>query len=233
MRLLAIETATEWCSVALWHDGETAALETRAGNRHAERVLPMLEQLLAGCGTAVSQLDAIAFGAGPGSFTGLRIGCGVVQGIAVARDLPVLGIPTLETMAEECGATRVVAALDARMGEVYCAAYERAGELWREVHPPGCVAPERVLRPAGGGWTGCGNGFSVYRAALESALRGALLHCAPLVRPSAAAVARLAAPRLAAGAGVDAAFAAPVYLRDKVALTTAEQQRVMRPARVV
>lgn len=233
MRLIAIETATDWCSVALWHDGETAALETRAGNRHAERVLPMLEQLLALAGTAMSQLDAIAFGAGPGSFTSLRIGCGVAQGLAAARDLPVLGIPTLETIAEESGAARVIAALDARMGEVYCAAYATAGRAWQEVHAPGCVAPERVPRPAGSDWTGCGNGFAVYRASLESALRGALLHCAPLVRPSAAGVARLAAPRFAAGAGVDAALARPVYLRDKVALTTAEQLRVKRPARVV
>ena len=233
MRLIAIETATEWCSVALWHDGETAALETRAGNRHADRVLPMLEQLLASAGTAMSQLDAIAFGAGPGSFTGLRIGCGVAQGIAFARDLPVLGISTLEAIAEESGAASVIAALDARMGEVYCAAYRRAGKLWREVHPPECIAPAHAPRPAGADWTGCGNGFTLYRAALESALRGALLHCAPLVRPSAAGVARLAAPRLASGAGVDAALAAPLYLRDKVALTTAEQQRVKRPARVV
>jgi tRNA threonylcarbamoyladenosine biosynthesis protein TsaB len=232
MRLIAIETATEWCSVALWHDGETAALETRAGNRHAERVLPMLEQLLASAGISIAQLDAIAFGAGPGSFTGLRIGCGVAQGLAFARDLPVLGISTLEAMAEESGAPRVIAALDARMGEVYLAAYEKTGESWREALAPGCAAPERVPCPAGGDWTGCGNGFTAYRAALETALRGALRDCAPQVRPSAVAVARLAAPRFAAGAGMDAALAAPLYLRDKVALTTAEQQRLKRPARV-
>ena len=231
MRVIAIETATEWCSVALWQDGETAALETRAGNRHAERVLPMLEQLLARAGCAIGQIDAIAFGAGPGSFTGLRIGCGVAQGLAFARDLPVLGVATLEAMAEESGAPRVIAALDARMGEVYFAAYERAGPKWREVCAPECAAPGRVPRPAGDGWTGCGDGFTVHRAALGSALRGALRHCLPQLRPGAVAVARLAAPRLAAGAGVDAALAAPVYLRDKVALTAAEQ-RLRRPAGV-
>lgn len=231
MRLIAIETATEWCSVALWHDGESAALEARAGNRHAERVLPMLEQLLASAGCTIAQLDAIAYGAGPGSFTGLRIGCGVAQGLAFAHDLPVFGVPTLETMAEESGAPRVIAALDARMGEVYCAAYEKAGGLWRETLAPACVPPASVRPPSGGDWTGCGNGFAAYRADLERALGEALGHCAPLVRPSAAAVARLAAPRLAAGAGVDAALAAPVYLRDKVALTSAEQQALKRPAR--
>lgn len=223
MRLIAIETSTEWCSVAMWHDGEIAALEARAGNRHAERVLPMLEQLLGSAGISTARLDAIAFGAGPGSFTGLRVGCGVVQGLAFARDLPVLGVPTLEAMAEESGAQRVIAALDARMGEVYCAAYERAAGSWREVLPARCVAPGEVPRPAGADWTGCGNGFAAYRTALGAALGGAMRHCMPLVRPSATAVARLAAPRLAAGAGLSPALAVPVYVRDKVALTAAEQ----------
>lgn len=228
MRIAAIETATEWCSVALWHGGEIASLETRAGNRHAERVLPMVEQLLARAGWAVAQLEGLAFGAGPGSFTGLRIGCGVVQGIAYARDLPVVGVSTLEAMAEESGVPRVIVALDARMGEVYYSAYERSEHRWIEVIAPMCVAPERVPRPQGTGWTGCGNGFAVYGAALENALHGALRCAASQVRPSAAAVARLAAPRFAAGEGVDAAFAAPVYLRDKVALTTDEQRRLKR-----
>ena len=228
MRFAAIETATEWCSVALWHDGEIAALEARAGNRHAERVLPMLEQLIAQAGGSIAQLEAIAFGAGPGSFTGLRIGCGVVQGIAFARDLPVLGVSTLEAMADESGASRVIVALDARMGEVYYAAYVLEDGRWLEVIAPMCVAPERVPRPQGIDWTGCGNGFAVYGAALETALLGALRCGVSQVRTSAIAVARLAAPRFAAGEGVDAVLAAPVYLRDKVALTTDEQQRLKR-----
>lgn len=230
MRLIAIETATEWCSVALWQDGESAALEARAGHRHAERVLPMIEQLLANAGGSIAQLDAIAFGAGPGSFTGLRVGCAIAQGLAYARDLPVLGVSTLEAMAEESGASRVIAALDARMREVYYAALEKLDGGWREVIAPACVVPERAPRPEGRDWTGCGNGFDVYRTALEGALQEALRHCAPQVRPSAIAVARLAAPRLAAGEGADAALAAPVYVRDKVALTTSEQQRHQRPA---
>ncbi|MBI3371419.1 MAG: tRNA (adenosine(37)-N6)-threonylcarbamoyltransferase complex dimerization subunit type 1 TsaB [Betaproteobacteria bacterium] len=228
MRIAAIETATEWCSVALWHDGEIEALETRAGNRHAERLLPMMEQLLARAGCAIAQLEALAFGAGPGSFTGLRIGCGVVQGIACARNLPVLGISTLEAMAEESGVSRVIVALDARMGEVYYSAYERGDGRWIEVIAPMCVAPQRVPRPQGNGWTGCGNGFAAYGAALETALHGVLRSAVSQVRPSATAVARLAAPRFAAGEGVDAALAAPVYLRDKVALTTHEQRRLKR-----
>jgi len=125
------ETSTEWCSVALWAGGEIAALERRAGARHSELALPMLERLLAAAGSAPGQLDAVAFGAGPGSFTGLRIACGLARrGSLFARGLPVIGISTLEALAEESGAARVVACLDARMREVYlCGAREtrRAG----------------------------------------------------------------------------------------------------------
>src|SRR6185295_8182176 len=127
MRFVALETSTEWCSVALWRDGEIAGLERRAGNRHSELALPMLENLLKKTNLTVAQLDAIAFGAGPGSFTGLRIACGIAQGLAFARGLPVLGVSTLEAMAEESGGTRVVACLDARMREVYYSAVEKTG----------------------------------------------------------------------------------------------------------
>src|SRR5687767_11703966 len=113
MKFASFETATDWCSVALWLDGETAGLEERVGHRHSERVLPMLEQLLAAAGIGAGELEAVAFGAGPGSFTGLRIACGVAQGIALARGIPTLGISTLEAIAEESGAARVVACLDA------------------------------------------------------------------------------------------------------------------------
>ena len=122
MKFAAIETSTEWCSVALWRDGELGAIEERAGSRHGELVLPMLDRLLAAAGLEVADLEAVAFGAGPGSFTGLRIACGIAQGLAFARGLPVLGVSSLEAMAEECGAARVVACLDARMGEVYYSA---------------------------------------------------------------------------------------------------------------
>jgi tRNA threonylcarbamoyladenosine biosynthesis protein TsaB len=216
MKIAAFETSTEWCSVALWLDGELAAAEARAGQGHSERVLPMLDALAASAGIAIGDLDAVAFGAGPGSFTGLRIACGVAQGIAYARGLPALGVSTLEAMAEEADAPRVVACLDARMGEVYYAAYERRGDRWHAAIPALCGAPASVPRPAGEGWIGCGNGFSAYGALGLGAVF-------PEIHPSAAAVARLAAPRLAAGEGVDAARALPVYVRDKVARTEAER----------
>ncbi|HEY8266538.1 MAG TPA: tRNA (adenosine(37)-N6)-threonylcarbamoyltransferase complex dimerization subunit type 1 TsaB [Steroidobacteraceae bacterium] len=214
MRFAALETSTDWCSVAVWLDGEVRALERRAPNRHSEYALPMLESLMQDGG----RLDAIAFGAGPGSFTGLRIACGLAQGLAFAHGLPVLGVSTLEATAEEAGAPRVVACIDARMREVYYAALEKRAGRWHEVVAAQCVPPDAAPRPPGEGWVGAGSGFAVYGDF-------GLKKIAPEVHPTAAAVARLAAPRLAAGEGVDAALAVPVYLRDKVALTLAEQRR--------
>jgi len=218
VKFAAFETSTEWCSVALWLDGELRAIEQRAGHRHGELALPMLESLLGPARLALADLQAVAFGAGPGSFTGLRIACGLAQGIAFARGLPVCGVSSLEAMAEESGATRVVACLDARMGEVYYAALEKQGARWREIVPAQCVAPGKAPHPPGEGWIGCGSGFAAYPELLE----GKLLAVRPEVHPTAIAVAQLAAPRLAAGEGVDAALALPVYLRDKVAFTTQE-----------
>jgi len=217
MRFAAIETSTEWCSVALSLDGEIAAAERRAGQRHSELALPMLEGLFNSFKIKASELDAIAFGAGPGSFTGLRIACGLAQGLALPRGLPVIGIPTLEALAEECGAERVVACLDARMHEVYYAALEKRGG-WRYIVPTQCVAPDAAQPPPGDGWAGCGSGFAVF----PSFLRNKITAMHPEIHPTALAVARLAAPRLAAGEGVDAAQAAPLYVRDKVALTSQE-----------
>jgi tRNA threonylcarbamoyladenosine biosynthesis protein TsaB len=219
MKFAAFETSTEWCSAAVWIDGEIAAVEERAGNRHGELVLPMLARLAAATGISIAQLDAVAFGAGPGSFTGLRIACGVAQGLAFARGLPVIGISSFEAMAEESGATRVVACLDARMHEVYYSAIEKTGLRWQEVIPAQCVAPASAPMPPGDGWTGCGNGFSAY----EEFFRNRFSSLEPEIHPSALAVARLAAPRFAAGEGVDAALAAPVYVRDKVAFTIEER----------
>jgi tRNA threonylcarbamoyladenosine biosynthesis protein TsaB len=184
MVFAALETSGEWCSVALSVRGEIAALERRAGHSHSELALPMLDQLLRQCGLSIRDLEAIAFGAGPGAFTGLRIACGLAQGLAVARGLPVLGVSSLHAMAHESGARRVQA----------------------------------LRLPAGDDWVGCGSGFAAYgNLGMKQVL--------PEVHPTALAVAQLAAARLAAGEGVDAAQAAPVYLRDKVAFTKQELER--------
>jgi tRNA threonylcarbamoyladenosine biosynthesis protein TsaB len=215
MRFAAFETSSEWCSVALFADGEVASLERRAGNRHSELALPMLAELLRSKALKASELEAVAFGAGPGAFTGLRIACGLAQGFAVARGLPVMPVSSLEALAQESGAERVVACIDARMHEVYYAALERSAGGWHEVVAAQCVAPAQAPRPPGEGWVGCGSGFSAYGNL-------GLKTVAPEVHATASAVAELAAPRLAAGEGVDAALAGPTYVRQKVAFTKQE-----------
>jgi tRNA threonylcarbamoyladenosine biosynthesis protein TsaB len=195
----------------------------RAGHRHAELILGEIEELLARAELGVADLHGIAFGAGPGSFTGLRIACGVAQGIAVARRLPVLGVGTLAAIAASTDAPRVVACLDARMGEVYHAAYEQQQDGLHEVIPPGLHRPGEVPLPEGDGWVGCGAGFTVHRAPLAARYGARLRAVLPEVFPSGAAVVRLATPRLAAGEGGDPAAAAPLYLRDRVALKTGER----------
>ena len=177
----------------------------------------MLERLFARTNTDAGMLDAVAFGAGPGSFTGLRIACGIAQGLAFARNLPVLGVSTLEALAWESGAGKVVACIDARMREVYSAAFEKG----REIVSPQCVRPEDAQVPPGEGWIGCGNGFAAY----PGLLAGKISAVKSEIHPTAFAVAQLAAPRLARGEGVDAAEAAPAYVRDKVAFTQEELQK--------
>jgi len=222
MRLAAIETSSDWCSVALWADGELTGIERRAPNRHSDLALPMLEELLEKSHFQLKDLQAVAFGAGPGAFTGLRIACGLAQGLALARDLPVLGISSFEAVAEEAAprdGTRVAVCIDARMSEIYYCALERRGGAWREVLAGQCVAPGAAALPPGDAWIGAGSGFAAYPDLFKN-----LPVRRPEIYPNARAVARLAAPRLAAGEGVDAAQAMPVYLRDKVAFTKAELQ---------
>jgi len=232
MRLIALESSAEWCSAALWRDGEIAVIERRADHRHGELLLPMVERLLAQAELGAHALDGVAFGAGPGSFTGLRIACGIAQGLALAHDLPVVGIPSLEALAERAqgadrtdGArgARVIACLDARMHEVYCAAFERSGEAWRAVVEAQCVKPGDIDLPPGEGWTGAGGGFAVHGDALRARLGAALAQVMPDLWPGAQAVVRLAAARFGRGEGVDAGLAQPHYVREKVALTSAER----------
>jgi tRNA threonylcarbamoyladenosine biosynthesis protein TsaB len=174
MNLLAIETATDSLSLAVLAGGRVHEATLAAGQRQAELILGEIDALLARAGLTVGALDGIAYGAGPGSFTGLRIACGVAQGIAAARRLPVLGVSTLAAIAEASGAARVVACLDARMGEVYHAAFEKRGAALHEVIASGLHRPELVPLPPGAGWTGCGGGFAAHRdgAAGRRAIRG-------------------------------------------------------------
>lgn len=223
MKILAIETSTEYCSAALWLDGPAGDQIELAGQKHSEMLLPMVDRLLRDATLKLSHLDGIAFGAGPGSFTGVRIACGVAQGLALGAQLPVVGVCTLEALAHGCGRDRVIAALDARMAEVYHAAYERRGGAWHAVSAPSLCAPQEAPRVQDAGWFGAGSGFLAHGDALRARYAENLAGIDTEAVPLARAIAALAAPLFAAGKGVDAAEALPLYLRDKVALKTSER----------
>lgn len=229
MKLLVLDTSTEWCSAALWLDGRIQARRMLAGQRHSSLLLPMVDELLREAGLALRQLDGIGYGAGPGSFTGLRIACAVTQGLALGAELPVVGVSTLESIAEQAGAVRVLTVLDARMAEVYWAAYQREAAGWRCITQPELALPEAVAVPAGGDWMGAGNGFAALGEALRPRLAAQLVRIDDTLMPDAAAMAALAAAAFARGEGMDAALAAPLYLRDKVALTV-DERRARQPA---
>ena len=224
MKLLVLDTSTEYCSAALSLDGQVLAFRVLAGQRHSALVLPMIEELLRDGGVTLRQLDGIAYGAGPGSFTGLRIACAVTQGLAFGAGLPVVGVSTLESIAEQTGADKVLTVLDARMAEVYWGAYEREVTRWRAVRAPQLALPESVAVPEGEGWVGAGNGFAVLGEMLRPRLAAQLTHIDETLMPDAAAMVPLALAAFERGEGVDPALAAPIYLRDKVALTVDERR---------
>lgn len=229
MKLLVLDTSTEWCSAALWLDGQICARRVLAEQRHSSLLLPMVDELLRETGLTLRQLDGIGYGSGPGSFTGLRIVCAVTQGLAFGADLPVVGVSTLESIAEQTGADRVLTVLDARMAEVYWAAYRRDGTGWRAATEPQLALPESVVVPDDGDWTGAGNGFVALGEVLRPRLAARLVRIDATLMPDAAAMAPLAARAFERGEGMDAALAAPIYLRDKVALTV-DERRARRPA---
>lgn len=223
MKLLALESSTESCSVALWLDGEVRALDALPGERNSQVLLPMVDGLLAAVHVKLGALDAVAFGMGPGSFTGLRVACGVAQGLAFGAGLPVVGVGTLMAMAEATRAERVVCCLDARMSEIYHAAYEKHEGTWRALVTPSLCKPDLAPELPAGNWTACGNAFSAYGGQLVARYRGRLAEILPEVLPNARQIAKLAVSELALGNGVSAERAEPYYLRDKVALRVDER----------
>ena len=227
MKLLAIETATEACSVAVLVDGEVRERFEIAPRRHAELTLPWAEQLLAEAGVAKSQLDAIAVGRGPGAFTGVRLAIALAQGIALALDRPLLPVSTLAALAMRADAGEgadILAAIDARMGEIYAASFRRAGdEVFATSHEI-VIAPADHGVPAGDGWFGVGTGFAAADAVLASRLQGRWAGIDAGALPHAADVARLGALAFARGEAVAPERIEPAYLRNNVALTIAEQQ---------
>lgn len=233
VRLLAIESATARCSAALLVGGQLVQREAPAGARNSEVLLPMVQSLLAGAGIKLASLDAIAFGAGPGAFTGLRVACGIAQGLALGSGLPVIPVGTLEVVAETflpwqgAGAApeRVLAGLDARMQEAYWAELTRRGNGdWQVVRGPLLAAAQVLPLPPGQGWIGVGDAFAVFAETLQRRL-GTCCSSAPehAGLPDAAALARLAALRWLDGGAIDPEQAQPLYVRDKVALTSRER----------
>lgn len=224
MKLLAFETSTEACSVALWIDGGVRERFELAPRRHAELALPWADQLLAEAGIAKSQLDGIAVGRGPGAFTGVRLAIALGQGIALALDRPLVPVSTLAALAFDGAGERVLAAIDARMGEVYFAAFERRDGELRVRAPEMVIAPALAPVPDGDGWIGVGTGFGAAQEALQTRLHGRLARVDATALPRAAAVARLGVAAFARGEALPPERVEPAYLRDNVALTLAQQQ---------
>jgi tRNA threonylcarbamoyladenosine biosynthesis protein TsaB len=231
MRVLAFDTSTEALSIAVghWHDGilQVWQHDGPGGAQASATLIPQAMALLGQAGMALKALDAVAFGAGPGSFTGLRTACAVAQGLAFGAGVPVLPVDTLLAVAEDArhahGVTRVQAVLDARMDEVYTAAWSHDGTQWQAHGGAVLSAPQDVpLQP---GWALAGNAFAAYGERLPAATGRV-----PAL-PTAAALLRLAPGLLAAGHAVPADQALPRYIRDKVAKTTDERaaERAARP----
>ena len=226
MKLLAIETATEACSVALWSDGQVIERFEIAPRRHAELVLPWCDALLAEAGVSRAQLDAIAVGRGPGAFTGVRLAIAVAQGMALGLDRPLVPISTLQVLAAGASAKdgeHVLAAIDARMHEVYWASYRLHDSVPQETSQEAVVAPASV-HVDGTDWHGIGTGFSANDSELATRLASQLATIDAAALPHAADLARLAVAAFARGGAVSPDLVEPAYLRNNVALTLAEQQ---------
>lgn len=231
MKLLAFETATEACSVALYLDGAVIERYEIAPRLHAEYALPWAEELLVQAGIRRSQLDAIAISRGPGAFTGVRLAIAIGQGIALALDKPIVAVSTLMAIAVQAKGNRILAAIDARMGEVYVGAFERKGDELIAISRELVAAPDKVVLPDDqGGWHGVGTGFSAVGGTLQSHLGPQLLNVDASILPHAADVARLAVAAFARGEAVAPERVEPAYLRDNVALTL-EEQRALRASR--
>jgi tRNA threonylcarbamoyladenosine biosynthesis protein TsaB len=220
--ILAIETSSELASAALWHEGVVTSAEAAGVVTHSQSILPMVQSLLAAAGIKLAHCDAIAFGSGPGSFTGVRTACGIAQGLAYGANLPALPTVTLLALAQACrdkaGASDVLAVLDARMGEVYWAQY-KFDQAWQIVVAPTLSAPAQVVPT--GDVAACGNGLRAYAAEFSS--RPFFSDEFMDSVPHAAHIAHLAALAFSRGLAVPAQAAEPLYLRNKIALTTSER----------
>ncbi|MCT4702320.1 tRNA (adenosine(37)-N6)-threonylcarbamoyltransferase complex dimerization subunit type 1 TsaB [Enterobacteriaceae bacterium H20N1] len=222
MRILAIDTATEACSVALYNDGTACAHFELCPREHTQRILPMVRDILNQGELSLSELNALAYGRGPGSFTGVRIGIGIAQGLALGAELPMIGVSTLATMAQGAwrltGATRVLAAIDARMGEVYWAEYQRDEQgAWHGEETEAVLKPDAVaerLKQLDGDWATVGTGWQAWPdLAINS---GVVVRDGQISLPTAEDMLPLAIQAFKANRTVAVEHAEPVYLRNEV-----------------
>lgn len=224
MRILAIDTATEACSAALWNTGEICAHFELCPREHTQRILPVVQEILSQSGVTLAELDALAFGRGPGSFTGVRIGIGIAQGLALGAELPMIGVSTLATMAQgafrKSGATRVLAAIDARMGEVYWAEYVRDEQgIWHGEESEAVLKPEAVkdrLMQLSGEWVTVGTGWPAWPELAADATHLTITDGEVLL-PAAEDMLPIAVYLLEQGKIVAVEKAEPKYLRNEVA----------------
>jgi tRNA threonylcarbamoyladenosine biosynthesis protein TsaB len=228
MKLLAFDASTEFLSIALQTNEQLETLDIEAGQTASQLILPQIQGLLDKAQLRLSDLDGIAFGAGPGSFTGVRIACGVAQGLAFGANLPVVGVNVLMALAEASGAERVIAASDARMGEVYHAAYIRKDGDWTEMCAAGVYKPQNVPAVEGRDWVGVGTAWKVYDEILREQYQQQVAKTLPEMTPKAEAIMRLAMPIFERGEAVSASEAKPIYIRNRVALTSKEREQGLR-----
>ena len=233
MNLLALDTSTEYLSLAVLKGAETFTFDINAGQTHSQIILPQIQTLLNSADLQLRELHGIAFGAGPGSFTGVRIAAGVAQGLGFGSNLPVVSICTLLALAEAAYEentehAKVIACLDARMGEVYHAAYALLENEWHSVIEPGLYKPEAVPAIAGNGWVGAGSGWKTYAEKLSAIYNSQLLTVEPTLLPTARAILKLALPTFESGNAKPAGEAMPIYIRNRVALKTAEREQGLR-----
>ena len=232
MKLLALDTATEACSAAVWADGVIHAHFEIAGRDHTQRLLPAAATVLAQAGFGYSQLDGLVCGVGPGSFAGVRIAVALAKGVALAHALPVVGVSSLALLAQRAlrldgGIDRVLVAIDARMGEVYFQPFESGADgLAVALAEAVVVAPTGVpVAPAPGPWLAVGTGWGSYEAELRAATGADIHQVEGSALPQAADGFALAVPMFRCGETMTPDALQPVYLRNRVALTLLEQQQ--------
>ncbi len=236
--VLALETSSERLSVALASGDARWNRSLEEGTRHSEHILIAIDALLSDAGLSLGALDAIAFGAGPGAFTGVRLGCGVAQGLALALGCPVVAVNSLQALAQGCSqprgersqssVQRILTVIDARLGEVYVAGWEGVSGSWVARLEPTLAKPDALPIPTGTGWIGCGNAFAMHGDAIRARLGDLIANVPSLAPPDALGVLDIALAEFAAGRATTPELALPIYIRDKVALTVTE--RVARAA---